>query len=273
MAGGAESDMKKWLAFIVLCVAAVGAFAQGFDHGYAAWDGLLRQHVRWLPDGQQSRVDYAGFQRDRAALTSVPAALSAVTPAEFQAFSREQQMAFLINADNAFTVELILSKYPGLKSIKDLGSLLRSPWKIEFFTLLGGKRHLDWIEHEPLRPVCREPRVHAAVNCAAIGCPALRDEAFTATRLDAQLEDGMRRFLADRTRHRVAGGEVRVSPIFKWFRQDFESGAGGFRQLADVLAKYAPRPSDQPGEQARLRERALPVDFLECDRLLNAPGR
>jgi hypothetical protein len=265
--------MKKWLAFLVLWLAAVGASAQAFDHGYAAWDGLLKQHVRWLPDGKQSRVDYAGFQRDRATLTSVLAAMSAVTPAEFKAFGREQQMAFLINAYNAFTVELILTKYPDLKSIKDLGSLFRSPWKIEFFTLLGDKRHLDWIEHEQLRPVYKEPRVHAAVNCASIGCPALRDEAFTAARLEAQLEDGMRRFMADRTRNRVAGGEVQVSSIFKWFREDFESGAGGFRRLADVFAKYASQLSDQPEEQARLRERALPVAFLDYDWSLNALGR
>jgi len=273
MLGGEGLEMKRRTVLLALGGAALAARAQGFDHGYAAWDGLLKQHVRWLPDGKQSRVDYAGFQRDRAALKSVLAALSAVTPAGFEGFSRAQQMAFLINAYNAFTVELILTKYPDLKSIKDLGSLLRSPWKIEFFTLLGAQRHLDWIEHERLRPVYAEPRVHAAVNCASIGCPALRDEAFTAARLELQLEDGMRRFMADRTRNRVQGGEVRVSSIFKWFRADFEQGHGGFGRLEDVFAKYALELSDSAEEQARLRERALPLRFLDYDWSLNALGR
>ena len=125
--------------------------------------------------------------------------MSAVPPAEFERWSREQQMAFLVNAYNAFTVELILTRWPDLKSIKDLGSLLQSPWKKKFFVLLGEERHLDWIEHEQLRPRYQDPRVHAAVNCASIGCPALRPEAFVAPRLDAQFDDGMQRFMSDRT--------------------------------------------------------------------------
>ena len=77
------------------------------------------------------------------------------------------------------------------------GAFAQSPWKKKFFRLLGEDRHLDWIEHEQLRPNYADPRVHAAVNCASIGCPALRDEAFTAARLEEQLEDGMLRFMGD----------------------------------------------------------------------------
>lgn len=123
----------RWLTLLLLCAP---AWAQ-FDHGYAAWDGLLKKHVRWLPDQKQSRVDYNGFQADRAALKQVLDAMSAVPPAEFERWSRAQQMAFLVNAYNAFTVELILTRWPDLKSIKDLGSLLQSPWKKKFFVLLG----------------------------------------------------------------------------------------------------------------------------------------
>ena len=200
-----EPPRPKWVALALTLVLASPVWA-AVDHAYPQWDALLKKHVRWLPDGKQSRVDYAGFQSDRAALKQVLAGLSAVTPAEFGGFRKAQQMAFLINAYNAFTVELILTQYPKLKSIKDLGSFFRSPWKIEFFTLLGAQRHLDWIEHEQLRPRYQTPLVHAAVNCASIGCPALRDEAFVADRLDAQLEDGMRRFMGDRTRNRVRDG-------------------------------------------------------------------
>ena len=100
-----------------------------------------------------------------------------------------------------------------------------SPWKEKFFTLLGREAHLDQIEHEMLRKpgVYDEPRVHYAVNCASIGCPMLREEAFVAARLEAQLEEQARRFLSDRTRNRFnpATGKLEVSEIFKWFKEDW----------------------------------------------------
>ena len=258
---------------LVLFVAGAGSAQAQFDHGYASWDTLVKKHVKWLPDNRQSRVDYAGLKADRAELKKVLDSLSAVPRAEFDGWSQPQRMAFLINAYNAFTVELILTKYPDLKSIKDLGSFVQSPWKKKFFRLLGEERHLDWIEHEQLRPNYAEPRVHAAVNCASIGCPALRNEAFNAAKLEAQLEDGMQRFMADRTRNRVSGGKLEVSAIFKWFREDFEKGQRGFNRVEDVFAAYAAQLSDRPDEQARLRARSLPVEHLDYDWSLNALGR
>ena len=243
------------------------------DTRYAAWDALLNKHVRWLPDGVQSRVDYTGFAADRAALQQVLAQWSAVTPAQFQALPKSEQMAFLINAYNGFTVELILTQYPNLKSIKDLGNFIQSPWKKKFFKLLGEERHLDWIEHEQLRPTYAEPRIHAAVNCASIGCPALRDGAFTAARLDAQLEDGMKRFMADRTRNRVINGRLEVSSIFKWFKEDFEKGHLGLNKLEDVFARYATQLTSNPAEQARLKDRSLRITHLDYDWGLNDVGR
>jgi Protein of unknown function, DUF547 len=265
--------IRNLLAALWLALAAAFAQAQGFDHDYKAWDALVKKHVRWLPDNKQSRVDYAGFARDRAELKKVLDTLSAVPKAEFDAWPKPQRMAFLINAYNAFTVEVILTKWPDLKSIKELGVFNRGPWKNEFFTLLGAKRHLDWIEHEELRPKYAEPRVHAAVNCASIGCPALRTDAFTASKLEGQLEDGMIRFMGDRTRNRVAGGKLEVSAIFKWFKEDFEKGHGGLARLEDVFARYAVQLTDKPDEQAKLRERALPVTHLEYDWSLNVVGR
>ncbi|HPU52194.1 MAG TPA: DUF547 domain-containing protein [Burkholderiaceae bacterium] len=248
---------------------ASGQAPVALDAADAAWDGLLKKHVQWLPDGKQSRVDYAGFAADRAALQKVLGVWSAVSPTLFSAASREQQMAFLINAYNGFTVELILSAYPKLKSIKDLGSLIQSPWKKRFFTLLGESRHLDWIEHEQLRPRYNDPRVHAAVNCASIGCPALRPEVFTASRLGAQLDDGMQRFMSDRTRNRFADGKLQVSMIFKWFREDFEQGHLGFEKLEDVMVRYADLLSGNPAERDRIRSRQVAITFLDYDWSLN----
>ena len=263
---------RRWLPLVPMLVWA-GARAQAFDHAHAAWDGLLGRHVRWLPDGKQSRVAYAGLATDRGALKGVLDGLSALTPATFAGFSRAQQMAFLINAYNAFTIELVLTEYPNLKSIKDLGSIVRSPWKKPFFRLLGEQRNLDWIEHEQLRARYQDPRIHTAIVCASIGCPALRPEAYTAERLDAQLEDGMRRFLGDRTRNRAGPGRLEVSAIFKWFREDFEQGHQGFRQLEDVFARYAMQLSDDPAVQEQLRARRLAPQFLDYDWSLNDAAR
>jgi hypothetical protein len=252
------------------------SFAQqagAFDHGYTAWTKLLAKHVKWLPDNKQSRVDYKGFAADRAALQKVLTEWSAVTPAAFAAFSQPEQMAFLINAYNGFTVELILTQFPGLKSIKDIGSVFSSPWKKEFFTLLGAKHHLDWIEHEQLRPKYADPRVHAAVNCASIGCPALRPEAFTAAKLDAQLDDGMQRFMADRTRNRFANGKLEVNMIFKWFREDFEKGHKGFNKIEDVMAHYANQLADSAADREKIKSKNVPITHLDYDWSLNLVGR
>ena len=267
----------KIIATCAFFAGATTAFAQksGFDHSYTAWEALLQKHVKWLADGKQSRVDYRGLSADRSALQAVLAQWSAVTPAQFAAFSRDQQMAFLINAYNGFTAELILTKYPGVKSIKDLGSLVQSPWKNKFFTLLGEQHHLDWIEHEQLRPKFNDPRVHAAVNCASIGCPALRPDAFTATKLDAQLSDGMTRFMGDRTRNRynAQAGKLEVSAIFRWFQGDFEKGQRGFTKLEDVFALYADQLADDAAARDKLRAKMVAVSFLDYDWSLNDAGR
>ena len=251
-------------------------FAQvfgGFDHSYAAWDALLKKHVKWLPDGKQSRVNYKGMAADRAELKKVLDSFSAVPKSDFDKWTREQQMVFLTNAYNAFTIEIILTKYPDLKSIKDIGSFVSSTWKKKFFTLLGEEHHLDWIEHEQLRPRYNEPRIHVAVNCASIGCPALPPEAFTPAKFDAQMEEGMVRFMGDRTRNRMADGKLEVSQIFKWFKEDFEKGNKGFTKLEDVFARYADQLTAVPAEREKLKAKSVSVSHLDYDWSLNDLGR
>jgi len=248
-------------------------FAQSFDTSYSAWDTLLRKHVKWLPDNKQSQVNYKGFAADRAELKKVLDSFSAVTPAQFATLPRNEQMVFLINAYNAFTIEHILGKYPNLKSIRDLGSLVQSAWKKKFFTLLGEERHLDWIEHEQLRPKYDDPRIHVALVCAAVSCPALRTDAYTSAKLETQLEDGMQRFLSDRTRNRYADGKLQVSSIFKWFKEDFEKGHKSFNKLEDVFAKYADVMGTDATSIAQIRARAVSVTYLDYDWSLNDTGR
>ncbi len=255
----------RWSLVTGLLLLSQGALA--LDQSYEKYGALLKGHVHWSADGHSSTVDYAGLKRERPALKAVLAEFSAVSPQTFAGFKREQQMVFLINAYNAFTLELILTEYPELKSIRDLGSFFRSPWQQSFFNLLGEKRTLDWIEHERLRPVYKEPRIQFAVNCASIGCPALRPEPFLAAQLDAQFQDQQRRFLSDRSRNRydAARNTVYVSKIFDWFVEDFEADGS----LKDWLAARAELLADAAADQARIKQKTFRVDHLDYDWSLN----
>lgn len=252
---------------------AASALAHAFDHGHADWDALLKQHVKVAAHGNASAVDYAGLKQQQPQLGRYLDGLSAVTEQDYASWSREERLAFLINAYNAFTVELVLTAYPDLKSIKDVGSLLRSPWKREFFTLFGRKRSLDDVEHGLIRApgVFDEPRIHVAVVCASIGCPMLRPEAWRADRLSSQLDDAMQRFLADRSRNRFdpATGTLHVSRIFDWYGKDFEAGHQGFDSLQTMFARYADSLTDSPAKGDKIRRGQYRLEFLDYDWKLN----
>jgi hypothetical protein len=245
--------------------------AEDFDHGHGEWTALLERHVHWQPGGHASVVDYAGFASDRAALGRYLQRLSSVTRAEYDGWSEDKRHAFLINAYNAFTVELILTRYPDLKSIRELGSLLRSPWRQRFFDLLGEKRSLDDVEHGLLRgaPDFAEPRIHFAVNCASIGCPALRPEAFRHDALEAQYADQTRRFLTDRTRNRVRSGRLEVSRLFDWYAGDFKADEFALRPPLGFLARHADLLSEDPEERQRIRRGEMRIRFTDYDWALN----
>ena len=245
---------------------AVAAQAQGFDHAHPGWDALLGRHVVLLDRGKASRVDYAGLAAQRNQLTTYLQSVSKVEPAAFGRWNREEQMAFLINAYNAFTVEKILMRYPDIRSIWDFGKLFGNPFKDEFFMLLGERRSLDWIEHEMLRKRYREPRIHYAVNCASVGCPMLREEAYVPARLEAQLEAQARRFLSDRTRNRLRDGTLEVSRIFDWFKEDFEPRPKYFARYAQLL-------SEDPKGRDAIAAGSVALRFLEYDWSLNDARR
>jgi hypothetical protein len=247
-----------------------------FDHSHSAWNQLVGRHVVVLDGGTASKVRYAAFAKDHAALEEYLDALSAVKKAEFDDWSKAERLAFLINAYNAFTVELILRNYPDIVSIRDLGNVFRSPWRLRFFTLLGSEQHLDAIEHDMIRQpgAFEEPRIHFAVNCASIGCPMLREEAYVAARLDAQLADQTVRFLADRSRNRYDPRQraLEVSKIFDWYRKDFESGWRGIESREAFLAEYARLLADAASDRQAVAAGTAPIRFLEYDWKLNDAG-
>lgn len=239
-----------------------------FDQSHATLTAVLKAHVVWINGGSASRVDYAAIKDDPSLLMEYLSEVAAVTEEQYREFSKAQQLAFLINAYNAYTIEFILTEYPDIKSIKDLGSLFSSPWKKKLFPLLGEKRSLDEIEHGMIRKpgVFDDPRIHMAVNCASIGCPAMRNEAYVADRLDAQLDDAVRRFLSDRSRNRADETGLWVSKIFDWYADDFEKQAGS---VQGWLAPYADLLSDDPQTQAAVRNKQLRLHYLNYDWALN----
>ncbi|MGM8888049.1 DUF547 domain-containing protein, partial [Psychrobacter sp. 1U2] len=168
------STTKALLAATIMLSSAAYA-----DFNHSSWDSLLDKNVTMTNGGKASVVNYAGMKADNGKLSSYLNATSKVSQAEFNRWNKDEQLAFLINVYNAATIELVLIKYPNIKSIKDIGGLLSSPWKQDFIPLLGKTRSLDDIEHNLIRGSKRynEPRIHFAVNCASIGCPALLDDA------------------------------------------------------------------------------------------------
>jgi hypothetical protein len=248
-----------------------------FDHSHRNWNELLGRHVLVLEGGKASRVRYADFQKDRPALQRYLESLSAVKRAEFDGWSKSERLAFLINAYNAFTVELVLRNYPGIASIRDVGNVFVSAWRKRFFMLLGEGRYLDAIEHGLIRKpgAFDDPRIHFAVNCASVSCPMLREEAYVATRLDAQLEDQTVRFLSDRSRNRYDPGRqvLEVSKIFDWYREDFESGLQGIESREEFLAMHASLLADSVPHRQAIASGVVPIRFLEYDWTLNDAKR
>lgn len=249
--------------------------AHAFDHSHAAWTALLKKHVVVIDGGKASKANYTGFAQDRAALKSYLDSLSGVPATEYAGWKKTEQLAFLINAYNAFTVEKILTRYPDLKSIRDFGSVFGNPWKDKFFSLFGKPMTLDGIEQDTIRApgAFDDPRIHFAVNCASIGCPMLREEAYVPDRLDRQLEEQAERFLSDRTRNRYAGGVLEVSKIFDWYKKDFSSGYRGIASVEQFLGKYATLLADKPEDQKAVREGKVKVKHLDYDWSLNDAKR
>lgn len=239
---------------------------------HAHWNDLLKQHVTSINDGHSTAVDYAGFKKQEVLLKTYLDQLSKVSRTDFDNWPKNKQLAFLINAYNAWTVELILTKYPNLESIKDLGSLFKSPWDKSFIPLLGKTVSLNDIEHGLIRGSGRynEPRIHFAVNCASIGCPALREEAYTADQLEQQLTEQTDRFLTDKSRNKIDGSNAHLSSIFKWYQEDFEKGFRGAISLQSFMLLYADLLELNADQTLALKNNNFNIEFLDYNWKLNA---
>ena len=194
----------------------------------------------YVTDGM---VDYDAFQRDPRFATYL-AQLGRVQAASL---AHNEQLAYWINVYNAYTIQLLNSRKErrSIRNInKVLGVTLKSPWAEPIVRADRRTLTLDDVEHEIIRKQFKDPRIHVALVCAAMGCPPLRSEAFTAERVDAQLDDQARRFLAQRAKNRVdvKSGTVYGSPIFTWYRDDF---GGTLEGVGAFWAKYLPAGPEQ----------------------------
>ena len=271
------NKLLTMLGLLLILTAGSPASAQSYDHSNASFTTLLKKHVVVLDGGRSSQVKYAELLKDRGALKAYLDSVASITEAEFEAWTKPQRLAFLVNTYNAATLELILQNYP-VKSIKDIGSVFDNRWKRKFIKLFGREVSLDGIEHEMLRKpgAYNEVRVHYAVNCASIGCPALREEAFAADRLEKQLEEQAVRFLSDRTRNRLANGVLETSMIFKWFIEDWERGYSGFdgktpaiKSREQYFARYAKNLADSVTDQTKIAEAMVSITHLDYDWSIN----
>ncbi len=266
------SFIKLSVASALIFLSLQNVWGQGaFEGNHQAWNQLLKDNVVLSVDGFSSQVNYAGLAKQQTALNQYLISLSSVHQATFDAWSKDEQLAFLINAYNAWTVALILTSYPDLESVKDLGSFFNPPWGKAFFTLFDKKHSLNDIEHELIRGSGRynDPRIHFAVNCASIGCPALRNEAYTSEVLNDQLNQQTLAFLSDKRRNRLNKDTLEVSSIFKWYKEDFEQGWMGFGSLEDVFIKYADALQLSHKDIQKLKTQDLDIDYLDYDWSLN----
>jgi len=244
--------------FLILSISLILGSTGLAPSGWAKGDVDNSLYAQLLNDYvKESVVDYQGFKKEEEKLDQY---LKVLENIDSKSLSRNERFAFYVNAYNAWTIKLILSAYPGVKSIKDLGSLFKSPWKKKISRIDGDVITLDDIEHNILRPSFKDPRVHFAVNCASKGCPPLRSEPYQGRIMDQQLEEMTIAFINNPATNRLDGNTLYVSRIFKWFSEDFNDDVIGF------FLKYA---KGEIKKRLETNRDNIKIKYLDYDWTLN----
>lgn len=219
---------------------------------HAIWDSLLRKHV-----DDYGLVNYKALAADSNELNKYLDLLSQNAPNE-KNWTEAEQMAYWINAYNAFTAQLIIDHYPvvSIKDIKNGIPFVNTVWDIKFIKIGGEELDLNNIEHGILRKKFEDPRIHFALVCASMSCPKLQNIAFTAERLEEQLDQAAREFINEPFRNNINNNPIQLSKILDWYWMDFKD------QYTD---RYALLKAYTNGEINTEQE----IDFLEYNWELN----
>lgn len=215
-------SFKGWMAGVLVlggAAALAGAPGSG-DFPHDGWARVLEAYV-----DDQGLVDYKGLSVDRAGLDLYVAAIGRVSPENRPELfpTREDRLAYWINAYNALVFQGVLARGPEDESVwSGLVSGLNF-FGLQKFTVGGRVMNLKSLEDDLIREPFLDPRVHAALNCASIGCPRLPREAFSAATLDEDLDAAMAEFVAGDLNVTVNHDTktVTLSKIFDWFEGDF----------------------------------------------------
>jgi hypothetical protein len=251
------SPLRRAACWTLLAVLLGAVPARAFDQTHARWGRVLDAFL------SSNRVDYAGLKANPAELDAYLAEVAAVPAADFAQWPRADRLALLLNLYNAATFKLIADHHP-VKSIRSIGTLPGAAWRMPVVRLGGQLMTLDHLEHQIIRAEYAEPRIHFALVCAAVSCPPLRPEPFTGAKLEAQLDDQTRLFLADTAKNRfdAAAGTLHLSPIFTWFKEDFTAGD---TKLESWVKPFLPADAARALGAAR----RVKVKFTDYDWALN----
>ncbi len=250
----------------------------GSPFSYNEYAALLAQFV-----DDQGLVDYRGLKQNRSKLDDFSLSLTRVGSESYAGWKEEEQIALWINAYNALTLKAIVDHYPiessflaSLRFPKNSIRQISGVWDKLLFSVMSEKVTLDQIEHQILRPRFKEPRIHVALVCAAMGCPPLRNKPFIGSRLEAQLDDQCRRFLADAKKFLIDRdrGRVFLSPILEWYGKDFlpayaiEKGFSGQDKVKRATLNFAAGYLGA-ADRAYLEDEDYEVEYLDYDWSLN----
>ncbi len=245
--------MKKISLIGFLLYSVINANSQS-KISHELFNGLLKKHVT-----TEGKVSYTGFIKDSITLNQYLNLLSK-TPPDTKTWTKQEQMAYWINAYNAFTIKLIIQYYP-IKSIKEIGSSIQipfvnSPWDIKFISVGNSTMDLNDIEHRELRKSFNDPRIHMVLVCASKSCPILLNQAYDPEKLDQQLDRQTKTFLDDPFRNKILPDKPQLSMIFNWYGMDFTKNG---RSVSTFVNTYS---------QIKIKSNAK-ILFLEYDWGLN----
>ncbi len=200
------------------------------------WVMILEKYIKAPDDIGVARFNYGALAANPADRSALDSYIQELETTDVSALSNSEAIAFWANLYNAVTIKVVVDNYP-VKSIRDIKSGWRAgPWKRDLVTVAGKKMSLDDIEHKTLRENYPSPLIHYMVNCASIGCPNLGAKPWTAGTLDAERDAAARIFINSPRGARVTDKGLKVSSIYKWFKEDFGGNDAG---ILAHLRKYA----------------------------------